>query len=96
MEITGSILPQQLTQLCKLMAEAQNGHFSVTLSTLAPTVAFNFPVNKQAGHEDTNNGATSMAGLTDSDVKHFKSSSSLHKQAIQRLHCHHHKYTWEV
>ncbi|XP_065912877.1 protein downstream neighbor of son homolog isoform X2 [Dysidea avara] len=96
LEITGSIMPQQLTQLCRLMAETQNGHFSVTLSTMAPTVAFNFPVHEQVDCEETNNEVTSMAGLSDIDIRHFSSPSALNKQAIQRLHCHHHKYNWEA
>jgi len=95
LEITGSIMPQQFTQLCRLMAETQNGQFSVALSTMPPTVAFNFPAHEQADHI-SNEAATSMAGLNDIDVKHFTSLSTLNKQAIQRLHCHHHKYNWDV
>jgi len=94
LEVSGHIMPQQLTQLCRLMEQTQNGEYFVTLSTQTFTTAFNFPRKsalQQSGYEPS-----PIAGLSASDIKHFTVSSLLDKKSLQQLHCSNHKYGWEV
>lgn len=94
LEITGYVMPQQLTQLCALMRQTQNGEFSVTLSTQTFTTAFNFP--RKCDLQKNDDEAIPLAGLSADDVKHFTKASSLDKKSLQQLHCANHKYTWEI
>ena len=85
-------MPQQLTQLCGLLGQTQNGEYSVAMSTRTFTTAFNFPKK----HEDTEDVPVPLAGLSANDVNHFTKSSSLDKKSLRQLHCFNHKYSWEV
>ena len=87
-------MPQQLTQLCRLMRQTQNGEYSVTMSTHTFTTAFNFP--RKYDLQKGENEPSPMAGLSADDVKHFTMTSSLDKRSLQQLHCSNHKYSWEV
>lgn len=95
LEISGHVMPQQLTHLCKLMRETQNGEYSVTMSTETFTTAFNFP--RECNIEESDNEPLPIAGLSAEDVKHFTmTSSTLDKKSLRQLHCSNHKYTWVV
>lgn len=94
LEISGYIMPQQLTQLCRLMGQAQNGEYSVTLFTRTFTAAFNFP--RKCDLQECATEILPLAGLSADDVKHFTVTSSLDKNSLRHLHCSNNKYTWEV
>ena len=88
-------MPQQLTQLCRLMGQMQNGDYSVTLSAQMFTAAFNFSKRK-CDLQESSGELSPVAGLSADDVKHFTLNSSLDKKSLRHLDCHNLKYTWEV
>ena len=94
LEISGFMMPQQLTQLCRLMGQTQNGDYSITLSSQMFTAGFNF--SRKCDLQESNNELSLVAGLSADDVKHFTLNSSLDKKSLRRLDCHDLKYTWEV
>lgn len=87
-------MPQQLTQLCRLMGHTQNGEYSAVLSTQTFTTAFNF--SKKSDLQENDSELSPIAGLSGDDVKHFTMNSSLDKKSLRQLHCSNHKYAWEV
>ena len=88
-------MPQQLTQLCRLLGQTQNGEYSVAMSTHTFTTAFNLS-KKHDLQEETEDVPLPMAGLSSNDVEHFTKSSSLDKKSLRQLHCFNHKYSWQV
>ena len=71
------MMPQQLTQLCRLMGQTQNGDYSITLSSQMFTAGFNF--SRKCDLQESNNELSLVAGLSADDVKHFTLNSSLDK-----------------
>ena len=88
------MMPQQLTQLCRLMGQTQNGDYSVTLSSQIFTAAFNF--SRKCDLQESDSELPPVVGLSADDVKHFTLNSSLDKKSLRRLDCCNLKYTWEV